>query len=373
MTAPRLPESIVGAARDGRQSLYAAVAEIGGTPLRGGDGALMLYVGTGDGVAVRHWLDIFPPLPDFTRFEGTDLWTASLDIPEDARFDYKLAVSSHGRQRLKLDPLNPKRAPNPWGPNSELRGSAYAPPAWTRLNDGVPHGNVSRHEFNSATFGEDRAVHLYRPAAGGARALLVVHDGDDYLEFARFATVLDNLIAARDIPPVAAVLSGPVDRRGEYRANPAHAAFIVDEVLPRARAETETDSAIAMGASLGGVASLHAAWAHPGVFDGLILQAGSFVAKLGGPFHRGPVFGPVVRFMRNFNDRPGAMLGRVHISCGSYDGLINEARSMTELLSARGATVGFTESAAGHDWRAWRDLLRPALVHVLGPGKGNHD
>ena len=366
MSEPRFPESIAGPARAGRESLYAAIADFGGTPLRGDDGALMIYVGAGDRVAVRHWLDIFPPLPDFTRFEGTDVWTVSLDIPADARFDYKLAVSSHGRQRLKLDSLNPERAPNPWGLNSELRGAAYSPPAWARLNEGVPRGKVSRHEFSSATFGEDRAVHLYRPAGGGASALLVVHDGDDYLEFARFATVLDNLIAGGDIPPVAAVLCGPVDRLGEYRADFAHAAFIVDEVLPRARAETETDSAIAMGASLGGVASLHAAWAHPGVFDGLILQAGSFVEKLGGPFHRGPVFAPVVRFMRNFNDRPGVIPGRVHVSCGRYDGLINEAHAMAEKLAGAGVEVGFTESAAGHDWRAWRDLLRPALMHVLG-------
>jgi len=361
-----LPDSIAAAARSGRESLFAAVADIGGTPLRSGDEAIMLYVGAGDGVAVRHWLDIFEPLPEFSRFEDTDVWTVALDIPADARFDYKLAVSSHGRQRLKLDALNPEKAPNPWGFNSELRGAAYAPPAWARLNDGVSRGDVSRHEFNSTTFGEDRAVHVYRPARGRATALLVVHDGDDYLEFARFATVLDNLIDRGDIPPVAAVLCGPVDRLGEYRGNSAHAAFIVDEVLPRARAETETDAAIAVGASLGGVASLHAAWEHPGVFDGLILQAGSFVEKLGGPFHRGPVFGPVARFMRNFNDRPGVIPGQVHISCGRYDGLINEARAMAEKLAGAGVEVGFAESAAGHDWRAWRDLLRPALMHVLG-------
>jgi enterochelin esterase family protein len=346
--------------------LHSVVAELGGTPL-GDDGRLtMLYLGAGDGVALRHWLDIFPPLPAFTRFEDTDLWTASIDIPDDARFDYKLAVRSHGRQRLKLDMLNPQRAPNPWGFNSELRGSAYAPPAWTQLRDEVPRVRVSRHEVNSAIFGEARAVHLYQPAGGRADSLLAVHDGDDYLEFARFSTVLDNLIDAGDIPPVAAVLCGPVDRLGEYRASSSHAAFIVDEVLPRARAEAGTNSAIAMGASLGGVASLHAAWSRPGVFDGLILQAGSFVGKLGGPFRRGPVFGPVVRFMRNFHDRPGALPNRVHVSCGRYDGLVNEARSMAEMLAQRGIEVGFAESAAGHDWRAWRDLLRPALVHVLG-------
>jgi len=369
MTEPSLPESVARAARAGRESLYAAVADIGGTPLRRDDGLTMVYVGAGDGVAVRHWLDIFPPLPEFTRFEDTDVWTASLEIPANARFDYKLAVSSHGRQRLKLDPLNPERAPNPWGFNSELRGTSYMAPAWARLEDGVPRGKVSRHEFNSAIFGEARAVHLYRPAVGGATALLVVHDGDDYLEFARFATVLDNLIDGGDIPPVAAVLCGPVDRLGEYRANKAHAAFIVDEVLPRARVETGTDSVIAMGASLGGVASLHTAWVHPNVFDGLILQAGSFVDRLGGPFHRGPVFAPVVKFMRNFMARPGVLPERIHLSCGRYDGLINEARSMAEMLSARGVEVGLTELAAGHDWRAWRDLLRPGLVHVLGSGE----
>ena len=119
-----------------------------------------------------------------------------------------------------------------------------------------------------------------------------------------------------------------------------------------------------MGASLGGVASLHAAWSHPGTFDALVLQAPSLVSGLG-PYGRGATFAPVVRFEKRFLAAPGDLPERVHISCGRFDGLINEARQWRDYMDRRGVTVGYADIASGHDWHAWRDLLRASLVHVL--------
>ena len=214
-----------------------------------------------------------------------------------------------------------------------------------------------------------RIVRLYTPPTGTRYPLLVVHDGSDYLDFAGLATVLDNLIAAGDIPPVAAVFSDPVDRFGEYRASAAHAAYLVETLIPAARRHVDVTDLIAMGASLGGVASLHAAWANPGVFDGLILQAGSFVVELGGPHHRSVVFKPVIKFMKRFLSDPRELPPRIHLSCGLFDGLVDDNRRLAEQLSHAATSVGHAEVASGHDWHAWRDLLRPGLMHTLGsPG-----
>ncbi len=366
MTEIALPDDVAAAARIGRPAVVEAVAARGGTPLRAGDGVTLVHLGVADAVAVRHWLDIFPPVPAFSRIDGTDLWATSFEFPAEARIEYKLAIRRRGRQRLALDRFNGARAPNPWGFNSELAGAGYRAPEWTRLRSGVARGLVSRHDFDSRVYGEDRSLHIYRPAGGGAEALLVVHDGGDYLGFAGLAKVLDNLIAAGKIHPVAAVLTDPGDRIAEYRASATHAAHIVEEVLPVARAEVAAERVVAMGASLGGVAALHAAWAYPGVFSGLVLQAGSFVADLGGPFRRGPVFAPVVRFLRRFMAEPRPLPPRAHVSCGRFDGLVNEARAMADHLAGRGVDVGYADIAAGHDWHTWRDLLGSALVHILG-------
>lgn len=364
-----VPPELETAARSGRNEFVSAIHDRGGSPLRDGDLVTLLHLGTAERVTLRHWLDIFPELPEFSRVDGADLWGVTFPLSPEARIEYKIAVHSHDRHRLRLDPFNPEHAPNPWGASSELRGASYEPPPWTRLNLTIDHGSVTWHELPSLVFGDVRAVHLYRPVGERPRALLVVHDGSDYLEFANLVRVLDNCIAAGDIDPIAAVLTDPVDRLAEYRADPAHAEHLVTEVLPFARFEVGEVPAIAMGASLGGVASLHAAWEHPGAFDGLILQAGSFVTELGS-FGRGPVFNPVMRFMRQFSENPRSLPERVHLSCGVFDGLINEARTMAERLDRRGLSVGMAENLAGHDWRAWRDLLRPALRHVL-PREGS--
>jgi enterochelin esterase family protein len=121
---------------------------------------------------------------------------------------------------------------------------------------------------------------------------------------------------------------------------------------------------IVLGASLGGVASLHAAWRHPGVFSALILQSGSFVAALGGRHRRGPVFAPVVSFMMEFAAEPGPLPERIHVSCGRFDGLIADNRALVAQLNERDVDVGFEEAPDGHNWENWRDRLRAGLIHA---------
>jgi len=363
--AQPLPAALAAAVRRGPRALQAEIAAAGGTPLRNEDTVTLFHIGVADAVTVRHWLDVFEGIPPFTSIGGDEMWMTSFDLEPDARVEYKIAVHRHGRQRLRLDALNPHRAANPWGANSELRGAAYQPPPWTVRRPGMARGTVTRHDFESAVFDEERSFHMYTPFKGQPDTVIVVHDGDDYLQYAGLAKVLDNLIHDGEIPPVAALLIDSGDRFGEYRGAARHATHLIEEVLPAARAFTGATSFIAMGASLGGVASLHAAWSHPGTFAGLVLQAPSLVSALG-PFGRGAVFEPVVRFMRRFQAAPGALPARVHISCGRYDGLINEARRSCDFLQHAGVNVAIAEVAAGHDWSAWRDTLRPALRHVLG-------
>lgn len=358
-----LPAPVRAALGSDLNAVRHAVAKVGGTPFRHRDNVTLLYAGIADGVEVRHWLDIFPDTPPFQPLRRDDLWATTFRLEPDARIEYKLAVRRHGRQRLRNDGLNPIQASNPLGSNSVLRGAEYSPPEWAMPQDGVRRGLVTRREMESKAFGDERAVHIYQPAFGDPEMLLVVHDGSDYLDYANLGRVLDNLIAAESIPPLAAVMVDPRNRMDEYRASPRHASFVAEEVVPFALAETGATQPVAMGASLGGVASLHAAWLHPGVFSGLILQAGSFVTSLG-PFGRGHVFTPVVKFMEKYSSSPGRPPERVHVSCGRYDGLIGEARVLAEQLRSLGVDVGYADNGAGHDWHGWRDLLRDALIHV---------
>jgi enterochelin esterase family protein len=201
--------------------------------------------------------------------------------------------------------------------------------------------------------------------------LLVVHDGEDYLRYAELKTVLDNLIHRLEIPPMVVALIGSPQRLSEYAADERHADFLANELVPLLE---ETYPLVAKpsgralaGASFGAVASLHAAWSHPGFADQLLLQSGSFVFTDIGDHERGPLFDPIVRWMSEFRRAPGRPAEKLYVSCGVYEGLIYYNRSLVPLLQRTGMSVRFTEALDGHNWENWRDRMREGLSWLF-PG-----
>lgn len=361
-------QAIFEAARASDEAARHLIRAAGGSPIRNGRTHTFFYIGEAEAVGLHHWMDIFPALPSFRRESDSPLWHLTVELPERARIEYKLSVKRNGRRRLVLDSLNPRRAHDPFGTNSLVTGPAYVRPEWSLPDPAIPAGAMADVPIDSAVFGDTRHLQLYLPPGytGEPLPLLVAHDGAEYVEYASLTSVLDNLINAGDIPPIACVLTNPVARTHEYTADERHAAHLADEVIPAAAQLANVGGPIAaMGASLGGVASLHAAWRSPGTFAGLILHSGSFVTALGGPHRRGAVFEPVVEFMSHWRAAPGVVPDRIYVSCGRFDGLIAENRMMNETLRTLGAAVAYDESADGHHWENWRDHLRPGLMHAF--------
>jgi enterochelin esterase family protein len=201
--------------------------------------------------------------------------------------------------------------------------------------------------------------------------LLVVNDGADYLRYAGMKTVLDNLVHRLEVPSIVVAFTQSPDRLGEYAANVAHAEFVAKELVPALERELplrgQPSSRGIMGASMGAVASLFAAWRHPGTFGRLLLQSGSFAFTDIGRSVRGPVFEPVVRFVNAFRADPGRPAEKLFVSCGVYESLIYENRSLVPLLQATGMEVKYVEARDGHNWENWRDRLREGLSWLF-PG-----
>ena len=85
------------------------------------------------------------------------------------------------------------------------------------------------------------------------------------------------MIASGALPPHRVALLAPGARNEWYSASPLYAGALVRGVLPAVAAEVAVRGApVAMGASLGALAMLHAQHRHPGTFAGLFLQSGSF-------------------------------------------------------------------------------------------------
>ena len=337
--------------------------------------ATFVWRGEAERVLLRHWIYGLPTSLPFRRIGSSDLWTLQLDVPRLSRVEYKIDVVRGGRHHWVRDPLNPHRARDPFGANSVLHGAGYRTPAWTQSVEGVPEGRLSRLEVSSKALGSVREVTVYRPATvspRGGHPLLVLHDGSDYLRYAGFATVLDNLIARHEVEPLIVALIDSPRRLREYAADERHSRFVVDELLPVLEEQlplaAQPEARALGGASFGAVASLACAWQHPGLFGRLLLQSGSFAfSDLGERHGRGPAFDPVVEFMRRFRRAPGKPATRVFMSCGVYESLIYENRSLVPRLQEVVRDLRFVEARDGHNWENWRDRLREGLSWLF-PG-----
>jgi enterochelin esterase family protein len=297
-----------------------------------------------------------------------------LELPAGSRVEYKFEVTAGRRAEWIRDPLNPRVAHDPFGANSVCQATGYELPPWTEEDPSVPKGSLEERLVQSPALGGQRRVTLYRPARFRETRrypLLVVHDGQDYLRFAKLETVLDNLIHRLDIAGMIVALTQPPDRMEQYRDSEAHARYLAEELVPDLERELPLIGTPAarglMGASLGAVASLSTAIRYPGTFGGLLLQSGSFAFSDIGHHDRSPVFDPIAAMVNAYRAKPFAVAERVFVSCGTYESLIYENRSLIPLLRRTGMNIRFVEARDGHNWENWRDRLREGLAFLF-PG-----
>ena len=343
-------------------------------PLVDGNDITFVYRGAAEAVYLRCWISGLNTAQPFQTLSGTDLWAATIELPKGSRIEYKFEIIEHGQERLILDPLNDVIAHDPFGANSVCQGAGYRRPRWTLTNPDARLGSIASAQVESKVFKDTRQVQIYVPARfrqNRRYPLLIVHDGADYLEFANLKTVLDNLMHNLEIPEMIVAMIQSPDRLREYGADDRHARFLFEELLPLLADQypliDQPDARGIMGASFGGVASLHAAWRFPELCDNLLLQSGSYAFSDIGRHQRGPVFDPVARFMNEFREKPGMPARKIYMSCGIYESLIYENRSLVPRLQSQGIDVRFEEARDAHNWENWRDRLRNGLSWLF-PG-----
>lgn len=344
-------------------------------PLVEGTRVTFLFRGEAEAVRLKHWIYGLPSFQPLTRLKDTDLWYLTVDIPAVSRVEYKFEVVRGGASELLEDALNPVRARDPFGANSVAHTAGYEVPEWTQPDPSVRPGTLDELLLDSEAFGGRRCVRLYLPARfrrSRRYPLMLVHDGGDYLQYAGLKTILDNLIDRLEIPDLVVALLDSPDRLKEYASDPAHARFVTEELVPALENKLplvgRPQGRCLMGASFGAVASLFAAWRSPGFYGRLLLESGSFAfSDIGRGNHRGPLFDPIVDFMNQFRSRPLAVAERLFVTCGTYESLIYENRSLVPMLQAAGMEVRYVEARDGHNWENWRDRLREGLSWLF-PG-----
>ena len=333
-----------------------------------------VYRGHADEVILRRWISGHNTAQPLQRLEGSDLWALVMELPARSRFEYKFEVVRGDNRELLVDELNPVLARDPFGANSVCQGFGYKRPAWSLHDPAARSGTLTGLQIEATAFEDRRDINVYLPARfkrSRQYPLMVVHYGLDYLRYADFKIVLDNLIHRLEIPAMIVALTQSPDRLVEYTGDARHARYIANDLMPALTGNfpllDDRSARGLMGASLGGVASLHTASQFPDLFGQLLLQSGSFAFSDLGKHQKGPIFDPVVRFVNAYRANPFPLADKVYMSCGIYESLIYENRSLLPLLQKQGMQVRFEEARDAHNWENWRDRLRQGLTWLF-PG-----
>jgi enterochelin esterase-like enzyme len=312
-------------------------------------------------VAVRLHSDL--PALEYERAAAE--WTLDLtEVPVD-RLEYELElVLADGESEWVLDPGNPLRAPGAFGEKSVLLRDGYAPPAW--LDAPKIEGAERELTAPGRGLGADVAVTIWSPADaedGDALPLLVANDGPEYAELAGLTDYSAAMIAGGALPPHRIALLAPGSRDEWYSASPLYAGALVRGVLPAVAAEVAVrGTPVAMGASLGALAMLHAQHRHASAFGGLFLQSGSFFVPSQDIQERGfSRWARVTAFVAEvLAGGVGTGAAPAVLTCGTAEENIHNNRLMAAALGDP-----LHELPDLHNYTAWRDALHPHLTGLL--------
>jgi len=326
----------------------------------------------------------------------TDLWYQTRRARTDVRTTYLLAPNdpltplteeTDWKARTATwqpDPLNPHTYFYPKDdedPDDEDRTwsvltlPAAAPQPWITPHPGVPTGSVACHRLQSRILDNERRVWVYLPPVyepGGEQyGLLLLFDGCTYIDHIPTPTILDNLYAAKRLPPLVAVmLTNPNGKtRGrELPCYPPFADFLSQELLPwiRHRYHVTTDPArtVVAGASYGGLAAAFAGLRRPDLFGNVLSQSGAFWWK--------PEGDPEDEWLvRQFAVGPTLPL-RFYLDVGLLENKTDTClsqlavnRHLRNVLHAKGYSVSYAEFSGGHDVLCWRGTFSDGLMALI--------
>jgi enterochelin esterase family protein len=332
--------------------------------------ALRLPDPDGTFAAVRLASDL--PLPDeqrsFTR-DGTD-WVLELELPDVQRLEYKLEVEHHdGGTEHICDPGNERRAPGAFGEKSVLELPGYVAPAW--LEADTAEGRVDDVAIRGRGLGADVAIRVWSPAdaePGHPLRMLLANDGPEYDALSQLTRFSAAKIAAGELPPHRVALLAPGERDQWYSASAVYARVLANDIVPALRDGFGVIGTPAgMGASLGGLAMLHAQRRFPRALGGLFLQSGSFFMPRHDSQESGfSRYGRIVRFVREtLRDGQYAIPVPVTITVGRTEENAHNNREMARALAAQGYDVSLEEVPDLHNYVGWRDAFDPHLAALL--------
>jgi len=123
---------------------------------------------------------------------------------------------------------------------------------------------------------------------------------------------------------------------------------------------------VGVGASLGGLAMLHAHRRFPECLDALLLQSASFFMPRHDAHEGGfPRYRRIVRFVRALAREAPQRTVPVTLTCGHLEENVDNNRAVARTLAVAGYPARLREVRDLHNYTAWRDALHPHLTDLL--------
>ncbi|MFA0567851.1 alpha/beta hydrolase [Vibrio gallaecicus] len=331
----------------------------------------------------------------------SNIWFRSFEVPVDTRLSYRIApnvpqiIDTKGREQRRAvlataqpDPLNQEAI---YGAADNLFGLASTVTLSKAPSDAItkplrnPEGKLFNHIYQGENGGLPRKVTFYEPNDTYQTAkdapLLILFDGDAYLEKVPTPLILDNLIAQKKIPPMRAIfVNTPVPslREKELTPNKAYAAFMANELMPwlclRRDICPKAEDTILSGSSFGGLASMYISLQHPERFGKVLSQSGSFW------------WAPQSELaLYKEHDNWVAQLARsqpqkdidIYLTAGVFEikphpnSILETNRQLYQTLKSKGYSVHLQEAASGHDYFSWQVMLAEGLTSLFTNSKSN--
>jgi enterochelin esterase family protein len=319
------------------------------------------------------------------RFLRTPLFFATETVPKDARFRYGFMVTETrfagpkgtieiSEEHEEIDALNPDN----FGGLAVLTLPSAPPQLYVTASNSVPHGKLTPISLKSTRLNEVRTLTLFTPAgydSTSAADLLIVFDGGTYdgsaASLIPTPTILDNLIAAKQIGPTVAVFVNDLGQRNrDLGGYTPFADFLALELIPWVRANYRIKDGpghvVLAGSSRGGLAASHCAFVHSDVVGNVLSQSGAFFVRDDGPH---PPPWPITKdtgdLILSIRDSAPVPV-KFYMEVGRFDSLLQINRELRDVLLLKGYAVTYHEFDGGHDYLWWRGSFAEGLTSLIG-------